>query len=195
MDAEVQVLGLLRAKLLDPRTIATLLPRFVERMRPDIATDLDRDRLVRLGFAVAGVDVTPVHIDSIDDSMNLSAAAVPGVNAHGYLYAASYDVLDPASVCRKLAKFGAHGCTDGLPMPRPPKSVAIAVYGSDALVHRLHLNGYTNTTRAGGATGAATIVYPPGEAADAWAIARLLTGGGAQVEPGSAALERIVVRE
>ncbi|HXW76678.1 MAG TPA: LCP family protein [Candidatus Eremiobacteraceae bacterium] len=193
MDAEVEVLSLIRAKLLDPRTAATVLPRFIAKIAPDVATDLPQDRLVRIGFATIGVAVTKVPIDTIADSMTLTSATLPGINSEGEIEGASYDVLDPADVCKRLRRFGAHGCTAGLPAPAAPHRVDVAVYGTSALVKLLHERGYTRARLAGGPTGEALVVYQGADPATAWNLARLM-GGGVTVEP-SGADGPVVLRE
>jgi LCP family protein required for cell wall assembly len=194
MSAEVQVLSLLRAKLLDPKNVGLVLPRFVAYMRPDIATDLNQEQMVRLGIAISGVPVTEVSLDRIDDSMNLTSASITGVNTQNFLYAASYDVLDPRAVCRRLSQFGAHNCSDGLPPPHPPASVDVRVYGSSAFIERLHKSGYMHVLRAGPGTGESLVIYPQSDPGTGWAIARLFKGGGATVTPSSSNSE-VIVRE
>ncbi len=195
MDAEVQVLSLLRAKLLDPKSVALTLPRFVAKMRPDIATNLSDERLVRLGFAMVGVPITQISLDTLDDSMLLTPAAIPGVNAEGAIEGASYDVLDPAPICRRLASFGAHGCTAGLPAPRAPNEVTLTVSGSQELAERLRKHGYTRIRIVGGPTGSRRVVFPPSDPATGWTLARLLRGGGVTVEPGAGGTESAIVSE
>ena len=195
MDAEVHVLSQIRAKLLDPKTVAFTLPRFVGYMQRDIATDIPDDRLVRLGFAMVGVPIVEVSLDSVDDSMLLTTAHIDRVNAKNELEGASYDVLDPASICRRLQRFGAHDCSDGLPTPNPPDQVSVALYGSKALATKLKQRGYNQVKLLGGVTGRATVFYPPADPADGWTIARIISGGGITVEPGSSDLHDVVVYE
>ena len=183
MDAEVEVVSLLRAKLLSPKDVASL-PGYVAKLAPDVATDLSRDRLVQLAVATVGVDFTKVPIDTIDDSMTLAPANIPGVDAEGSIYGASYDVLDGRDVCRRLARFGARGCSTGLPAPKAAGGVAVDVYGSSALVKRLRLHGYRRARLSGGPTGEAVVEYADGDPGTGWALARIL-GEGATVEPGA----------
>lgn len=196
MDAEVQILSLLRARLLDPKSVALTLPRFVAHMSPDIATNLSDERLVRLGFAMVGVSVTEVSLDTLNDSMLLTSAAIPGVNAEGAIEGASYDVLDPVAICRRLARFGASGCTTGLPTPQPPSKVALTVYGSKALIERLREHGYSQVTLVSDPTGEKLVIYPPQDPAAGWSVARLLAGGGGvTVEPGPVGTDRVIARQ
>ena len=182
MQAEVQVLGILRNTLLDPTRAATLIPHFVKAMHGDIATDLPQARLIQIGIAMAGAPVYQVPLGSIDDSMTLAPASVPGINAEGYLDGADYDVLDPAEIARRLAQFGATNPSLGIDFP-PHSDVHITLYGSAHMaLHFEHL-GF-QVTRVGAATGAQRVIYPAGEPAAGWEAARALGGGDVTVEPG-----------
>ena len=182
MQAEVQVLGILRNTLLDPTRAATLIPHFVKAIHGDIATDLPQARLIQIGIAMAGAPVYQVPLGSIDDSMTLAPASVPGINAEGYLDGADYDVLDPAEIARRLAQFGATSPSLGIDFP-PHSDVHVTLYGSAHMaLHFEHL-GF-RVTRAGAATGAQRVIYPAGEPAAGWEAARALGGGDVTVEPG-----------
>ena len=182
MQAEVQVLGILRNTLLDPTRAATLIPHFVKAMHGDIATDLPQARLIQIGIAMAGAPVYQVPLGSIDDSMTLAPASVPGINAEGYLDGADYDVLDPAEIARRLAQFGATNPSLGIDFP-PHADVHVTLYGSAHMaLHFEHL-GF-QVTRVGAATGAQRVIYPAGEPAAGWEAARALGGGDVTVEPG-----------
>jgi LCP family protein required for cell wall assembly len=193
MDAEVEVLSLMRAKLLDPKTVAAVLPHFIAQLAPDVATDLSEDRLVRLGFATMGVAVTRVAIDTIDDSMTLASAPLPGVNAENSIIGASYDVLDPADICTRLRRFGAHGCSTGLVSATRANGVLVRVFGTPALVRLLHAKGYVHAHLAGGPTGERIVQYSASDPATGWNLARLM-GGDVTVEPG-ADVRAAIVRE
>ncbi|MGC8485072.1 MAG: LCP family protein [Candidatus Baltobacteraceae bacterium] len=182
MQAEVQVLGILRNTLLDPTRAATLIPHFVKAIHGDIATDLPQARLIQIGIAMAGAPVYQVPLGSIDDSMTLAPASVPGINAEGYLDGADYDVLDPAEIARRLAQFGATTPSLGIDFP-PHADVHVTLYGSAHMaLHFEHL-GF-QVTRVGAATGAQRVIYPAGEPAAGWEAARALGGGDVTVEPG-----------
>src|SRR2546423_8697037 len=183
MNAEIQVLSLIRAKLLDPKNAAFLLPSFVAHMKPDIATNLSQEQLLRLGLAMVGVPITEVPLDTIDDSMQLASARIPGVNADGIITGASYDVLDPLDVCRRLQRFGARNCTTGV-SPQNLHGIAVQVHGTQRLAARLRKLGFRHVTVVGGPTGEARIVYGGGNAWGAWTAARALGGGAVTVEPG-----------
>lgn len=183
MQAEVQVLGLLRNKLLNPGTAAMLLPTFVRRMKHDVATNLSQDRLVRIGIAMAGAPVYQVPLGSISDSMVLAPATVPGANAEGRIDEDYYDVLDADDVCRHLAEFGASGCTTGFTLPAPA-DITVTLYGTKHLA--LHLNHlvFAHVKLAGGSTGADRVVYPAGSPEMGWQVARAASDGNVLVEPG-----------
>ncbi len=195
MQAEVQVLGLLRDKLLNPATAATLIPRFVREMRADVATNVPQDELVRIGIAMAGAPVYQVPIASLNASMWLAATPLPGANARGFIDGSYYDVLDPAEVCAKLAQFGAHDCTTGLPPMPPPATIPVTLYGTHHLALHLEHLGYTHVALAGGPTQAdpATVLYPAGHPEWGWAVARAIGQGDEQVEP--AGVERVTIYE
>jgi len=184
MNAEVQVLSLIRAKLFDPKNAALLLPRFVAHMRPDIATNLSQEQLLRVGLAMVGVSITEVPLATINDSMQLASASIPGINADGAITGASYDVLDPRDVCRRLQHFGARNCTTGLP-PQSLGEISVRVHGTQRLAARLRKLGFRHITVVGAPTGEARIVYTEGNAWGAWTAARVIGGGAVTVEPGA----------
>lgn len=129
MQAEVEVLGLLRNKLLDPAHVSALLPKFIARMRHNIATNLSQETLVRVGVAMAGAPVYQVPLGSPTDSMVLARAHVAGLNREGLIDEAEYDVLDPSDVRQHLAQFGARASNSGLPPfpdPRPSTWICTA---------------------------------------------------------------------
>ncbi len=184
MQAEVAVLGLLRDKLLDPATVATRLPHFVARMKRDVATSFSASALLRLGIAMAGAPVYQVPLGSIADSMVLAPAAFPGINAHGYLEGDYYDVLDPAAICKRLAPFGARGCTNGFALP-DPHDVAVVLYGTPHLALHLAHQGFAHVKLAGGPTGADRVLYPAAAPAAGLLVARAVSRGNTLVEPGN----------
>ncbi len=193
MQAEVVVLGLLRNKLLNPATAATLLPNFVARMKHDVATNLSQERLVRIGIAMAGAPVYQVPLGSIGDSMVLASADVPKANAENRIDGGYYVVLDPGEVCRHLVAFGASNCTTGFGTLPTPGDIAITLYGTRHLA--LHLNhlGFTHVNIAGGPTGEDRVVYPAAAPRAGWQIARAVSRGNTLVEPGD--VSSVVVHE
>ncbi len=184
MQAEVEVLGLLRNKLLDPAHVSTLLPKFVARMRHDIATNLSQETLVRVGVAMAGAPVYQVPLGSPTDSMVLARAHVAGLNREGLIEEAEYDVLDPSDVREHLAQFGAQASKSGLPPFPPPTSIHVDLYGTSHLALHLQHLGFTRIHRLGPPTGENRLVYPASHPASGWEVARDLGLGNVYVEPG-----------
>jgi LCP family protein required for cell wall assembly len=183
MQAEVQVLGLLRDKLLDPTRAATLLPAFMDHMKHDVATSLPHDRLVRIGIAMAGAPVYQVPLGSIADSMVLAHASVPGINHAGTIDEAEYVVLDPSDVRHHLAEFGSRSSSTGLPPFPDPGSVHIDLHGSKHLaLHFEHL-GFVRLRLVGGPTGERRVIYPSEEPAAGWQVARAMGIGNVYVQP------------
>ena len=193
MQAEVEVLGLLRNKLLDPLHAATLVPQFVVRMKQDIATNLPQDKLVRVGIAMAGAPVYQVPIGSIEDSMVLAPAAIAGINKEGRIDEAAYDVLDSERIQKQLAQFGAHASYTGLPSPPRPESVRVRLYGSNHLALHLEHLGFQHVKRVSGSTGSNEVIYPAADPASGWLVARALGTGSVRVMP--ADIREIVVYE
>jgi LCP family protein required for cell wall assembly len=192
MQAEVQVLGLLRDRILDPRTVARLLPPLMSRMSHDLATNLPKDRLVRIGIAMAGARVYQVPLGTIADSMQLASANIAGINADGRIDSADYDVLDASDVKSRLAEFGSRSSTTGLPLPRPG-AIPIELYCSaHTALHFEHL-GFRRAKRRGDATGENTVIYPAAFPSWGWQAARGLGTGSVLVEPGD--VVDVVVRE
>jgi LCP family protein required for cell wall assembly len=184
MQAEVQVLGLLRDKLLDPLRASTLLPAFVDHMKHDVATSFPHDQLVRIGVAMAGAPVFQVPLGSVGDSMVLARASVPGINHSGTIDEAEYVVLDPSEVRHHLAEFGSHSSSTGLPPFADPATVHIDLHGSKHLaLHFEHL-GYVHVRVVGGPTGEKRVVYPSAQPATGWQVARAMGVGNVYVQPG-----------
>ncbi len=193
MQAEVQVLGLLRNKLLDPMHVATLVPTFVDRMKKDVATDLPQDRLIRLGIAMSGAPVYQVPLGSIADSMVLAGADVTGVNKQGHIDAAAYDVVDTTQVQRQLAQFGSKSSSTGLPQPPRPETVHIELYGSAHMALHLQHLGFRHLVRLGGATGENEVIYPAAVPSAGWLVARAVGTGNVYVTPGD--VTAVIVKE
>jgi hypothetical protein len=163
-------------------------------MKPDIATNLSEGQLLRLGAAMVGVPITEVPIDAVDDSMQLASASIPGVNADGIITGASYDVLDPLDVCRRLKRFGAGNCTTGV-SPQSLHDISVEVHGTNRLAGRLRKLGFRHVTVVGGPTSEARIVYDACNAWGAWTASRALGGGAVTAEPATSAADEIVAYE
>jgi LCP family protein required for cell wall assembly len=184
MQAEVEVLGLLRNKLLDPAKATTLIPRFIGSMKGDIATNLSQDRLTRIGIAMAGAPVFQVPLGSIADSMVLAPAKIPGIDADGEIDEADYAVLDPAEVQQHLAAFGSRSSSTGLEALPLPASLRIELHGGTHLALHLQHKGFSHVRVVGGPTGANRVVYPAGHPAWGWQVARAIGNGDSYVVPG-----------
>jgi len=193
MQAEVQVLGLLRDRVLDPKNAATLMPRFVSSLKGDIATNFSQDQLVRLGIASSGAPVYQVPLGTIADAMSLTSAKIPGVNADGRIYGATYDVLDPDKIQARLARFGSHSSSTGLEASSAPATIPVRLYGSTHMVLHLQHLGFRLVRRAGGPTGANSVTYPSKHPSWGWQIARALGTGSVEVEPGD--VDAVIARE
>lgn len=193
MQAEVQVLGLLRDKLMNPLEAGRLIPTFVLKMKHDVATNLPDDRLIRLGIALAGAPVYQVPLGSLADSLVLAPATVPGIDRENRIDGASYDVLDERQVAGQLASFGSVSSTTGLPAPPKPNSVHISLYGDDHLALHLEHLGFHHIRRLGVATGANEVIYPALQPATGWLVARSVGSGNVYVTPGD--VNQVIVRE
>ena len=192
MQAEVEVIGLLRNKLLDPAHAATLVPKFIAKMKKNIATDMPQDRLARIGIAMAGAPVFQVPLGTIADSMILAPQHIAGINADGEIDEADYAVLDPQAVKIRLAEFGSQTTSTGLaPLP-DPHSVRVGLYGDAHLaLHLTHL-GF-KVKRLGAATGSNRVVFPAGHPEIGWQVARAIGNGSEYVTPGD--VETVLVYE
>jgi LCP family protein required for cell wall assembly len=193
MQAEVTVLGLLRDRLSNPAAVQTLLPRFVSRMKHDVATNLSEAQLVGLGIATAGAPVYQVPLGSTRDSMTLVHTSIPGINASGSIYTADYVVLDPDEVRKRLASFGSRSSNTGLDPLTGAKAIPVTLYGTPHMLLHFEHRGFRHVVRAGGATGANEVVYPSKHPDWGWQAARALGSGTALVEPG--AVDTVIARE
>ena len=193
MQAEVEVLGLLRNKLLDPAHASTLVPKFFDGMKKDVATNLPQDEVVRLGIAMAGAPVYQVPIGSIADSMVLASTSIAGINKEGRIDEAAYDVLDLGYIQKQLAQFGSKPPSTGLPPPPRPDSVRIHLYGSAHMVLHLEHLGFKHVVRLGGPTGANEVIYPRAQPSLGWLVARAVGTGNTYVTPGD--VKDVIVRE
>ncbi|MHB8177652.1 MAG: LCP family protein [Vulcanimicrobiaceae bacterium] len=195
MQAEVEVLGLLRNAVLNPSKVSAILPQFVARIRKDVATDIPENELVRIGVAMAGAPVYQVPLGTLHDSMWLAPVRVADVNSEGRIWGDYYDVLDPAEIYRRLAPYGSTGSSTGLPPLPTPASVPVALYGSAHLALHLQHLGFQDLSRLGGPTtsGPATVIYPRANPEQGWVVARAMGFGDEQVEPGD--VSRVTIYE
>lgn len=174
-DAEIQVLEILKQKLLDSTANPAQIQRLVEVWKKDIATNINPSRLVGIGMEVAGAKVQKITLGSMSDSMNLADAPAPNFNKENYITGAYYDVLDPKEITEKLAPLGSVGSDLGLPPLPDPGNVPVVVYGSQAIVDELEKKGF-QVTYAGPADNIdrVSIYYPNGHMSWGWAVARAL---------------------
>ena len=192
-QAEIQVLQIMKHKLIDSATNPIKLYQLVKLWHKDVATNLSTEQLVGLGMAASGSSVNKIILGSDRDSMDLAGTALPGVNKQGYLTGAYYDVLDPANIYQTLKPFGSTGSSTGLPPLPLPGNINVTVYGSQGYYNVLKQAGYNVTFAGGQASGRVTIYYPPGQIEMAWAVGRTLGTGNAWVAPNSNLSSGIVV--
>lgn len=187
MDAEAQVLFALKDKLLhNPVDAALHLPALVATWRKDVATNLSNSQLLSLGLTLAHSHVQHVTLGSIADSMQLSAMPLPGINAENQIEGADYDVLNAADVTKVLRPYGSTGAWTGLPTFPSPKDVPVAVEGSGAWAAVLQKAGFPVTqTSTTSPSSSLTVVFPNGQPAAGFAVARALGAANELVTPGS----------
>jgi LCP family protein required for cell wall assembly len=174
-DAEMQVLEILKSKLLDSSKNPAQIQRLVEIWNKDIATNMNPSRLVGIGMEVAGAEVKKITLGSMSDSMNLADAPAPNFNKENYITGAYYDVLDPKEITEKLAPLGSSGADLGLPSMPEPSDVPVVVYGSQNIVDELEKKGF-QVTYAGPMNNIdrVMIYYPSGHMPWGWVVARAL---------------------
>ena len=148
---------------------------------------------MRLGIASSGAPVYQVPLGTIADAMSLTSAKIPGVNADGRIYGATYDVLDPDKIQARLARFGSHSSSTGLEASSAPATIPVRLYGSTHMVLHLQHLGFRLVRRAGGPTGANSVTYPSKHPSWGWQIARALGTGSVEVEPGD--VDAVIARE
>ena len=187
MDAESQVLFALKDKLLhDPVAAALHLPALVATWRKDVATNLSNSQLLQLGLTLAHSHVQHITLGSVGDSMQLAAMPLPGINAENQIDAAYYDVLDPANVTKILKPYGSTGAWTGLPPFPQPKDVPVVVDGSSYTAAKLQAAGFPVTQGAATSPSQSlTVVFPNGQPAAGFAVARALAAANELVMPGS----------
>lgn len=193
-QAEVQVLQILKQKLLDSTTNPSKVTHLVGVWKKDVATNLSTKDLIGLAMATSGSKLKTVYLGSIKDSMDLAGAPVAGINAENYLTGAYYDVLDPKNITATLKPLGSTGSDLGLPPIPEPSKVPVTVYGSQAVAGELQKAGFPVTYGGSSATGSQIqIYYPPGKMPWGWAIARTLGTANEWVAPSSHSMTEAVV--
>ena len=187
MDAEAQVLFALKDKLLhNPVDAALHLPALVATWRKDVATNLTNSQLLSLGLTLAHSHIKHITLGSVGDSMQLAAMPLPGINAENQIAAAYYDVLDPARVTKMLRPYGSTGVWTGLPPFPQPKDVPVVVDGSSYTAAVLHDAGFPVTQGSTASPSSSlTVVFPNGQPAAGFAVARALAAANELVMPGS----------
>lgn len=193
-QAEIQVLQILKKKVLDSTSNPVKLYNLVQVWSKDVATNVSMRKLAGIGLAVKGSSVQQVTIGSDADSMDLAGTSLPGVNKENYLTGAYYDVLDPAKIEEKLAPFGSSGSTTGLPPLPTPDSVNVTVYGRQSVATRLRKDGFH--VIYGGASKVVsreTVYYPAGHIQMGWVVGRALGSGNEWVAPSAKANNGVIV--
>jgi LCP family protein required for cell wall assembly len=186
MGAEAQVLFALKDKLLhNPVQAALHLPALVSTWRKDVATNLSNSQLLSLGLTLAHSHVQHITLGSIGDSMDLASMPLPGINVENQIAGAYYDVLNPLDVTKVLKPYGSTGAWTGLPPFPAPKDVPVAVEGSAAYVALLQKAGFPVTqTSTTSPSSRLTVVFPNGQPAAGFAVARALAAANEFVTPG-----------
>jgi|GEM_PF-858602 len=194
MNAEAQVLQALKAKLLSPGVDASSIGGLIGTWKKDIATNMNTGDLVSLALDIPGAKVTHITLGNIGDSMQLASAPLPSVNQENYITGAYYDVLNPAHIAQMLKPYGSTGSSMGLPALPAPGTVPVQVYGSSDVVSKLKTAGFQVTSLGpGNGTYPVQIMYPAGDIAWGWQVARTLGTGNGIVEPGSPNPNAVVV--
>lgn len=183
-QAEIQVLQVLKGKVLDSATNPVQLYKLINVWGKDVATNLSTRKLVGLGLTVSGSKINQIMLGSDSDSMDLAGVALPGVNKQNYLSGAYYDVLDPTRIAQQLAPYGATLASTGLPPIPAAGAVTVSVYGSKSIAQKLTQAGFSVTYR-GTTQGITreTVYYPVGKITWGWAVGRALGAGNEWVAP------------
>ncbi|GIM46518.1 hypothetical protein DNHGIG_20670 [Collibacillus ludicampi] len=174
-EAEMQVLEILKQKVLDSSKNPAAIQRLLNIWSKDIATNISPSRLVGIGMEAAGAEVQKISLGTIRDSMNLADAPAPNFNKENYITGAYYDVLDPKEIAKKLAPLGSTGSDLGLPTLPNPEEIPVVVYGSQEVAETLKNKGF-QVTYAGPGRNATrlSIYYPSKHMPWGWAVARAL---------------------
>ncbi|CAA7602423.1 cell envelope-related function transcriptional attenuator common domain protein [Acididesulfobacillus acetoxydans] len=192
-EAELQVLNLLKQKLLTEGVSLSEIRKLHEAWQHDVVTNVPTPMLLGLGLEVSGSKIEQVRLGSVKDSMDIAGVPLDGVNREGYLSGAYYDVLDPREISKKLEKYGSVGASTGLPPLPIPQAVRVDVYGAQAAADQLREAGF-NTRWQGDAAGVnrVEVAFPPGQLMSALAAARSLGTGNELVLP-SQTVDKVTV--
>lgn len=141
-NAEIQVLNILKNKLLSQGTSFTEIKKLQQTWQRDVATNIPSALLLGLGMEGTGSQLEKITLGSVKDSMDITDAPIKGINKDDFLSGAYYDVLDPAEIETKLKPYGSNGASTGLPPFPDPGKVTIHVYGSNTIVNVLKQAGF-----------------------------------------------------
>ncbi|MDB5084487.1 MAG: putative transcriptional regulator YvhJ [Bacilli bacterium] len=187
-NAEIEVLDILKQKLLSSGSSLGELGKLQAAWQKDVATNIPSSMLLGLGLEVSGSHLDQIMLGSVNDSMDIVDAPVPGVNKEGYLSGAYYDVLDPKEIQQKLQAFGSTHASTGLPPLPDPNSVVVNLYGSQTTADQLQKAGF-NVHLLGNdpGNGQVEVFYPQGKLMAACAVARVLGTANELIEPARSA--------
>ncbi|WP_407307085.1 LCP family protein [Desulfosporosinus sp. SB140] len=183
-DAELEILNLLKTKLLASGISLSNIEKLQETWRHDVATNIPTPMLIGMGLEVSGSQMEQIRLGSVKDSIDITNTPLDGINQEGYLSGAYYDVLDPEEISHTLKPYGSIGASTGLsPIPNP-KTVTINVYGSQSVGNELQKAGFNTRWISPDSGGSQVeIYYPQGQIMAALSVARILGTGNELVSP------------
>lgn len=183
-DAELEILNLLKIKLLTTGTNFSEIEKLQETWKHDVATNIPTPMLIGMGLESSGSSVELLRLGSIKDSMDIANTPFDGINQEGYLSGAFYDVIDPKEIYKTLKPYGSTGASTGLPPLPDPETVTLNVYGSRSVLNKLqNANFDTRWISQDYGGSQVKIVYPEGEIMAALSVARTLGTGEELVSP------------
>lgn len=187
-NAELQVLNILKNKLLSQGTSLTEIQKLQQTWHRDVATNIPSALLLGLGMEGTGSQLEKITLGSVKDSMDITDTAIQGINKEGYLSGAYYDVVDPAEIAKKLKPYGSSGASTGLPPFPDPGKVTIDVYGSKAVASELQKSGFqTVWLGPNNSDGQIKISYPDGQMMAGFEVAKVLGTANELVSPAGTA--------
>ncbi|MDQ0188975.1 LCP family protein [Alicyclobacillus cycloheptanicus] len=193
-QAEMQVLDILKQKLLASSTNPSKVSHLIQVWKKDVVTNMTNQQLLGVAMATSGSTMKTVYLGSVKDSMDLASAPAPGINKENYLTGAYYDVLDANEITKVLKPLGSTGADLGLAPIPAPSQIPVTVYGSQVVADELQKAGYPVTYAGSSASGAQIqIYYPPGDMPWGWAIARTLGTANEWVAPAQSQMNGAVV--